>query len=238
MACCYHVHSDTLTRIDPNYTNQIQQYASFNGWPCGDKGHPAEIIYDQYFTLGDGSLLVFIEIPDYLCSSNSFMPVLVDNEGNWQYGQIMEGVPSLFSVSPDGTYWLTTQWSIEGSYPLFFKSFNGIHWFYMGLPDGRDVDCCSEYIAKVCKTESHLYLSFEGERTKHYQTKMPQFDWQEIPENNIPTSTCLNKQLSNTPTDKGKWIKNTDESLNEVRFVQNGPQGTTIVVLPYRVRML
>ncbi len=117
----------------------------------------------DFFELADQRLLVLIGIPDYLCASNSFMPVTVDSRGQWLAGPILPGAPSLLARGPDNSLWLAAQWQIEGTFPALYRSTNGVDWTEIRLPENRGVDCCFERLERICFHRGAMRLKFASD---------------------------------------------------------------------------
>ncbi len=119
----------------------------------------------DYFQLDDERLLILVGIPDYLCASNSFMPVVADGQGKWLAGPPMPGAPSWIVPGPDDALWLAAQWQVEGTFPALYRSLNGVDWQEIKLPDNRGVDCCFERLERICFHRGAIRLKFAGDAT-------------------------------------------------------------------------
>lgn len=120
----------------------------------------------DFFELADRRLLILVGIPDYLCASNSFMPVTTDDQGKWLAGPILPGAPSLLALGPDDSLWLAAQWQIEGTFPALYRSTNGVDWTEIKLPENRGVDCCFEKLERICFQRGSIRLQFAGTETE------------------------------------------------------------------------
>lgn len=122
-----------------------------------------EIVDITYQERENHDLLVFMHLPDYLCTrSNSVIPVIVSPEGRWTWGNRLSGLPSLCVEDKDRVLWLITQWAVEGSYPELYRSSDGITWTSIPLPENRQVDCCFEFVREICFYRDRVRLRFEG----------------------------------------------------------------------------
>ncbi len=101
--------------------------------------------------LKDGGLLLFVQVPNYLCSSsNSAVPVMVSKKGKWTWGAPVNGHVRVVATSPDGTLWATSEWQIEGTYPMVLRSRDGLSWRELDLPTDRATTAPEEKIHRVC----------------------------------------------------------------------------------------
>jgi hypothetical protein len=139
---------------------RIKQEMSHGFSGCDNK----IILYsDQFFDMDGKGLLVLLGISDYLCNSNSFIPVKIDTTGKWEFGNFIQGKPSFMIKGPDKGFWLNAQWQIEGTYPSLYRSLDGIDWKKVGLPKNRNVDCCFEWIDRLCFYDDTVFLEFHGD---------------------------------------------------------------------------
>jgi hypothetical protein len=119
----------------------------------------------NFFELDDKRLLLLLGIPDYLCASNSFVPVVVDDRGEWRAGPILAGEPSFLVRGPGKALWLAAQWQVEGTFPALYRSQNGVDWQEIKLPGERDVDCCFETLERICFHHGRVRLRFASATT-------------------------------------------------------------------------
>ena len=123
-------------RLPETILNRIAEIAGDQKCPS-DKGRPLGSTH--FMELGETSLLILLEIPDYLCDrSNTIVPLLADVRGRWILGDNLPGLPAFFGPGPDKALWLVTQWQVEGTYPSLLRSEDGLHWKELPLPAGPE----------------------------------------------------------------------------------------------------
>ena len=123
-------------RLPDTILNQIAETAGDQGCPP-DQERP--LGSKHFMELSETSLLILLEIPDYLCDrSNTVIPLLADVRGRWVLGDSLPGLPAFFVKGPDKALWLVTQWQVEGTYPSLFRSEDGLHWKELPLPAGPE----------------------------------------------------------------------------------------------------
>ncbi|MCK4838838.1 MAG: hypothetical protein KAS94_08535 [Desulfobulbaceae bacterium] len=162
--------TDQHYKLPERIIKKIINQAKETGWPCSAKA--AITLYDLY-SINNDKVLLLLGAPDYLCNSNSFLPVILDAKGTWASGEFMEGRPELIFKESETSVFMVTQWMIEGTYPTLFHSSDGIDWRMVALPEARAVDCCSEWLSKICLRDKRIHLTFEGddpERTAYFST--------------------------------------------------------------------
>jgi hypothetical protein len=124
----------------------------------------ARLYVHSFHSIDDERLLWLIGAPDYMCDSNSFFPVIVDDQGQWSHGEFIEGEPYVFMRLPRYGLLLSSQWTIEGTFPFLFFSSNGLVWQEMTLPEDRDLSNTVEYLTKICvQNQQTVHLTFEGD---------------------------------------------------------------------------
>ncbi|HEY3452127.1 MAG TPA: hypothetical protein VGK67_37635 [Myxococcales bacterium] len=117
----------------------------------GNWGAPAPMEASRFLELRGGSLLFFVQVPNYLCSStNSAVPVVVTSKGEWKWGAPIDGLVTHLARSEDGTLWASTQWQIEGTYPALYRSKDGIAWKEVELPKERATTGPMEEMTTLC----------------------------------------------------------------------------------------
>ncbi len=138
----------------------------------GRGGCPESNIFVHGFRyLGDrlDRAIWFLGAPDYLCSTNSFMPVIATSDGKWMAGQAAEedsqggrmlpGVPTLFQQSDRLGYFLISEWQVEAPMNYMYFSAEGTTWRSLSLPPAArkdsDTGCCdAAEIRALCVAES------------------------------------------------------------------------------------
>jgi hypothetical protein len=98
--------------------------------------------WSNFAALDRRRLLLLLALPDYLCEhSNTVLPVLVDSgrrrdrwHYRWRLGKPMAGEVQQLSRTSDGTLLLATRWIVEGSYPMLYRSRDGLNWQPLTLP--------------------------------------------------------------------------------------------------------
>lgn len=161
------------------------------------------IIFRAAYRIGNDSILFLLGIPDYMCaSSNSFVPVVFDPTGQWQFGQPIEGVPFIFhDLERNGGMLLSSQWMIAGTHPELYLSWDGTHWRKILLPEDRNIDCCSELLSQVCvadRTQVHLTFNGDGSISPPFvswsgttdQWLVEDFNWIETQDPPPPNANC------------------------------------------------
>jgi hypothetical protein len=191
----------------------------------------------HFFELADQRLLILIGIPDYLCASNSFLPVAVDDQGQWQTGAITPGEPSLMVVGPDKALWLVAQWQIEGTFPALYRSLNGVDWQEIKLPENRDVDCCFERLDRICFHQGSIRLKFASAVTAKTAC------WEAGVEG-LAGSGPVWRQIANDPDGgnealcpfvvmgQGGWIRRESDRSSGVIFKKDNRHSKFSVVIP------
>ncbi len=158
--CCFSP-KETTYSIPNSILQEIDRAVDDGNFSCDKKA----LFSRNFFSLNDERLLILIGIPDYLCASNSFMPVVVDDQGKWLAGAIMPGAPSWIVLGPDRALWLVAQWQIEGTFPALYRSLNGVDWQEITLPEDREVDCCFERLERICFHQRTMRLEFASAET-------------------------------------------------------------------------
>jgi len=211
---------------------QLDEQANSWDWKCGGPGDAIPIEYNQFFTLKDKSLLVLLKVPDYLCYSNSFVPIRVSTKDDWQYGEIFQGEPTIFQSDLRDNFWLVTQWRIEGTYPSLLTSTDGLVWNYYDMPRNRDVDCCFEYIKKVCTRPDSITLFYEGERPSQWTKAFNMTTWRELEYKAADLVECEIDALESQNSKEAKWEIVPGSNPNEVVFELNGQAGKQQAIFP------
>lgn len=191
----------------------------------------------HFFELADGRLLILIGIPDYLCASNSFLPVAVDDQGQWQTGAITPGEPSLMVVGPDKTLWLVAQWQIEGTFPALYRSLNGVDWQEIKLPENRNVDCCFERLDRICFHLGIIRLKFASAvtgKTACWETEVSEIAgigpvWKQI---GNPRGSDQETPCPFVPLGQGAWIRKESGRARGIIFKKNNRHSRIAVVVP------
>jgi hypothetical protein len=193
----------------------------------------------DFFALADQRLLILIGIPDYLCASNSFMPVTIDDQGKWLAGPILPGAPSLLAQAPDNSLWLAAQWQIEGTFPALYRSTNGVDWTEIKLPENRGVDCCFERLERICFHQGAVRLKFSGdatEKTACWETGLEGLAqpgqgpvWKPVvaAQEGAGENSCLS-----VPLGHGSWIRIESEQSNWIYFKKNRMYAKISLVIP------
>ena len=130
----------------------------------------------NYFThknLKNGNLLLFLYLNEHMPKMynrpDAVTPVLVNKQGLWlsTVGEniINEDILSIHQ-DPHENIWVRAQWHIEGVYPSYFHSKNGINWKQTVLPKNRDVDCCFEFVDKPIFLYDSITLTFQSDTVK------------------------------------------------------------------------
>ncbi len=202
------------------------------------------IVVEQFLNHTDEALLLFLQVPDYLCDgSNSFIPIMVTLDGKWQWGQTMPGAPGLIRQNKN-ILWLTSQWQVEGSFPILYQSNNGLSWHQVLLPENREVDCCFEYIEQICFYNNMMGLKFHGasENTiKYWQIFIDSVDRASFkPEKKqLPKWNKMNlknesgwKKCDSKSLTRGRWSRNEISETSEIIFTHKQKNQTTQVRIP------
>lgn len=123
----------------------------------------------------------FLGAPDYLCGTNSFVPVIVSSSGEWTPGwasekgwqgsRMLSGVPVLFQHSTELGYFLTSEWQVEAPINFLYHSADGETWKSVDLPSAArkisdDYCCYAASIQRLCIAEpgSVLIVYAESEQ--------------------------------------------------------------------------
>ncbi|MDD4963843.1 MAG: hypothetical protein PHI11_08000 [Gallionella sp.] len=190
---------------------------------------------ELFYSLPTGELLILMGLPSYMCQIGSFMPMRVDRQGYWSWGDAIDGYPTLFLTDSTQGYWLVSHGEIEAVYPELRHSRDGLHWQEIVLPESRKIDCCFEWLKQVCEVDGKIQLQFSGmddEVTGFWSTTLNDSltstpHWQKLePEQVQPTTQC-----QTTPINHGNWQRKLSENGKTVRF-QSKQQRSTVVI-PY-----
>ncbi len=112
---------------------------------------PAPLQATRFLELRGDALLLFVQVPSYLCSSsNTAVPVVFTATGEWRWGLPVDGLVTHLARAEDGTLWASTQWQIEGTYPALFSSKDGIAWKEVELPRERATAGPMEELTTLC----------------------------------------------------------------------------------------
>lgn len=203
------------------------------GFNC--QGNP-QLFSSHYFDLEKEGLLLLLGIPDYLCATNTFLPVLVTPDGRWQSGDFLPGEPAIMVRGAARNLWLTTQWMIEGTYPALYRSSDGLGWTPIPLPENRNVDCCFEWIRQICFVEDVLRLKFTNndQTTVRYwaadmaNSREGQNVWRRLePETSPGGQSC-----DSTVLGPGKWLRSSSAAAREVIFERREGRNVLRVIVP------
>jgi len=189
--------------------------------------------YNKFYTLPSDDLLVLLSLPDYLCNSNSFVPIRFNQDGRWLVGDRLEGEPSLFQIDNAKELWLSSHWVIEGSIPMLYQSRDGIHWKLIALPSPSGEGWTTFFLEKYCLAENSVavFLSGEGNDKQYWQKKITEDGWQRIALETLNQNfQCIELGFNNEVyTDnvksyfqplvgQSKWEKKDSGKLGEVAF--------------------
>lgn len=117
----------------------------------GNWATPAPMEAGRFLELRGGGLLLFVQVPNYLCtSSNAAVPVVVTPKGEWKWGLPVDGLVTHLAKSEDGTLWASTQWQVEGTYPALYRSKDGVAWKEVELPKERATTGPMEELTTLC----------------------------------------------------------------------------------------
>jgi hypothetical protein len=147
--------------------------------------------------------------------------VIIDKRGRWisTVGEniISENIKSIHE-DPHGNIWVRTLWQIEGVYPAYYHSTNGLSWKRTILPQNRDVDCCFETVDKPIFLYNTITLTFRDSEEKNVKSWTATYKsalssnpvWQPIIK--VPTSSIENLQ-------ENIWTVKKDKS--KINFLNN-----------------
>ena len=189
-----------------------------NPIPCQGTGRPQLVI--RYFAAlpgrRGGSLLLLVQVPDYQCSSNSFLPVVVDRGGRWRWGQRMSGAPSRLVRGPDGRLWVTALWMIEGTYPMLYHSPDGLVWRNIELP--RRPGNPFLFLTRLCftKTSVRIRIQDHNKQGVHWARPLPISagrGWRRVESDRHVKRSCVSNQ-----NPAGEWIRRLNNKGSQVIF--------------------
>ena len=179
---------------------------------------PGPLTAEVFLGRPDGSLIFFAQVPDYFCrSSNTAVPVLVEPEGKWRWGEPLAGMFTRVLAAADGTLVAATQWQIEGTYPALLTSRDGLTWIELELPEDRATRAPDE-TAEICLgewLEVRLRSEIEG-KAELWTRALGDADWKRLDE---PGCAAAAGQ-------PGGWSRT--ETTGETRF----ERGLRAVVVP------
>lgn len=96
---------------------------------CPSYDQPGPLGTDKWHALKNGALLVLVQVPSYLCTkTNDAVPVVIDERGKWKWGKAISGLVGKLGRSKDGALWLESEWQVEGGYPIYATSKDGLTW--------------------------------------------------------------------------------------------------------------
>jgi hypothetical protein len=204
----------------------------------GDSSCDKKTLFSRdFFELADGRLLILVGIPDYLCASNSFMPVTVDDKGRWLAGAILPGAPSWIIPGPDNGLWLAAQWQVEGTFPALYRSLDGVDWQEIKLPENRDVDCCFEKLERICFRRNAVRLEFASAatgKTAFWEAAVDVIAGTSPAWRRIGAARGDNAEFPcpSVPLGRGSWIRDEADGSGGVAFKKIGRQYKISVVIP------
>lgn len=224
---------ERVYRMPAPLLKSIRQAVQESGSQCKRK-----LLFSRdFFELTDKRLLILIGIPDYLCKSNSFMPVSVDDRGDWRAGALVPGAPSWMVLGPDNALWLATQWQVEGTFPALYRSPDGLAWREIKLPENREVDCCFERLERICFRQGIVRLKFVSAVTAKKASWEAEVDgladalpaWKKTggaPEGDREHPCPF------VPARQGPWARRTAARSGEVIFEKKDRYSKIAVVIP------
>lgn len=244
--CCF----SNEVRIEPkertynmpgSLLQNIDQAIQDGNFSCAKK-----VLFSRnYFELNDKRLLILLGIPDYLCASNSFLPVTVDDQGNWLAGPILPGAPSLVVPGPDNALWLAAQWQVEGTFPALYRSLDGVNWKEIKLPGNRDVDCCFERLDWICFRQGAIRLKFASDatgKTACWEAGLDELAgsigagrdgpgpvWKRTA---IASDGEHETPCPSVPLGQGSWIRNESDRSGGIIFKRNDRRSNLSVIIP------
>ncbi|CAA6824864.1 MAG: Unknown protein [uncultured Sulfurovum sp.] len=135
------------------------------------------LTYHTHSNLNNGNLLIFLYLNNHTTTSynrpHAVIPVIVDRLGRWlsTVGEniIAEDIIAIHH-DPHGNIWVQTQWQIEGVYPAYYHSPNGLNWKQTILPKNRNVDCCFEFVDKPTFLYDSITLTFKNIENKNIKS--------------------------------------------------------------------
>jgi len=233
--CCFSKQKveTRVYKMPDSIVRAIGQAVQGGNFSCAKK-----VLFSRdFFALADGRLLILIGLPDYLCASNSFMPVTVDSHGQWLAGPILPGAPSLLLRAPDNALWLAAQWQVEGTFPALYRSLDGVDWQEIKLPENRGVDCCFERLERICFQRGAMRLEFAGDaggKTAYWEADLNGRAgvapvWQPVAaaQEGADEISCPFVQLGH-----GSWIRIESEQSNWIYFNKNRMYVKISLVIP------
>lgn len=188
---------------------------------------------ELFYSLPTGELLILMGLPSYMCYIGSFMPMMMDRQGHWSWGDAIDGKPALLLTDRTRGYWLVSHGEIEAVYPELRHSLDGLHWQEIVLPESRNIDCCFEWLKQVCEVDGKIQLQFSGmddEVVGYWSTTLNDSltatpHWQKLePEQVQPATQC-----QTTPLNQGDWQRKISTNGKLVRF-QSMQQGNAVVI--------
>lgn len=183
------------------------------------------INYHSHLNLNNGKLLVFVYLNEHAVKiynrPDAVIPIVIDQEGRWisTIGEniISEDIQSIHQ-DPHGNIWVRTMWHIEGVYPAYYHSREGINWKQTVLPKDRNVDCCFEYVDKPIFLFNSITLTFRN--TDNTKVKSWTANYNSAMSNNPiwqPLDKVLQSNIQNIPDNRWKISK----SSNKITFLNS-----------------
>ncbi len=147
----------------------LQTYFEGTAFPCGGDAAPS---ISHALVSASNDLLLYLEIPNYLCGYHMVVEVLVDHNQQWKELSAWEG--RLNDVFPTSTGLIAlTHWEIEGTYPQLLFRTDLTSWQYIPLPKDRYIDCCFEMVNSISVSSDALQLQMYKEDTVLLFWKLP-----------------------------------------------------------------
>jgi len=207
------------------------------------------IEYTKHARLTNGNLLLFVYLNEHSRTNvgepiNS-TPIVVDHLGRWisTVGDniITEDIESIH-LDPHGGIWVRAIWHIEGVYPAYYHSINGLKWKRIILPKNRNVDCCFENVDAPIFLYNTLTLTFRDLDNKNVKSWAANYKsaisnqplWQPlaiVPSSNITTLENVTWKVKksngkitffNTQTNKKVYLKTQGNKKQKIYQIQVG----------------
>jgi len=145
--------------LPASFQTTLQTYFENTAFPCGGDAAPG---ISHALVNASNNLLLYLEIPNYLCNYHMVVEVLVDHKQQWKELSAWEGRLSDVFPTSSGLIALS-HWEIEGTYPnLLFRTV-GTNWQHIPLPKARYQYCCFEMVNSMSVSNDTLQLQMYKE---------------------------------------------------------------------------
>ena len=215
---------------------KLQTYNNDSPFPCGGD---AALNISHALANDSNDLLLYLEVPNYLCDHHMVVEVLVDHNQQWKELSAWEGRLREVVSSSTGLIALS-HWEIEGTYPQFLFRTDLTEWQTIPLPKDRYHDCCFEMVNALSVSRHALHLQMYKEDTVLPYWKLPINELLTLSsiaeEATVPWALAGNIKQPSQSIQSGHWqaldIHKPSESLYKLESRFNKSKAHWLVTLP------